>query len=453
MLNDSSTNETISSPVGASVGVSVYPIDVINRSEASLLIKRLREAGMLKDRAAMPAEWIKKTEISSADAAHLIQAHLSREGYQRLLEAARYHNRLDTGAQWTLSVPADFLAAADLAVTRQQEQKQKGSELGQEISKDFSPAKVSELAKTLQQEMDSVMQMLSKGESKGEKAPFSPARFWIQLHARTKRARAEAQIEHTLSEASLYAAKAVGTDVQRSVALSHLDNLRQQMQPQLAAFYEEQGLPLPKPNSREEAHVLRMLAANYVSLAESEEQISRRASALAQKQIYLEGERTEALLYSKNLPGLLSALTEVNPMRETLLREQVRHRSSLVVGSVVAAIIGSLWSMVETTSEVVISRISRFAPVVTLPLLIGLVTLIAETVAGGAPLTALTLGQYVARGLWNFLLALGAMLVISGVRQYFLNRNQIGNNPPEPETGSTVGGVGQNDPAATNMAK
>jgi hypothetical protein len=244
------------------------------------------------------------------------------------------------------------------------------------------------------------------------------------------RARAQAQIESTLSEAALYAARMVGTDAERDLSLARVDRLRMQLRQQLQVYCEEQGIPLPKPFSSEEAYCLHLLTAYFVSLAEAEQAIAKRGSTLARRQIALEGERAEASLNSQLLPELLDTLSEVDPLREGFLREQVRHKSALMVSGVVGALGGSLWGLVESVTDVLSGGITRYAPVVAPPLLVALATLVAQTIVSGPPLTWAMLLDFTLRALWNGTITLGVTIVIYGCWQYFSHRQPRRNASP-----------------------
>jgi hypothetical protein len=188
-----------------------------------------------------------------------------------------------------------------------------------------------------------------------------------------------------------------------------------------------------------------MLAACFVNLVKHEEAISRHGSALARHQIMLAGARAAAGINGRLLPGLLDDLSVVNPWREGYLRERVRHRVALGISMVVAAVVGSLWSVVESVSDVLIAGIAHYAPVVAPVLLTGLLTLAVQTAVSGVPLTLGTLAVYLIQALWNSSLALVATLVIYGCWRYFQARDRQPENLVEgkeangPKTTGTVG--------------
>jgi hypothetical protein len=253
---------------------------------------------------------------------------------------------------------------------------------------------------------------------------LSPQALWTRMKARTRRANAEAQIEHTLGEAAEYAARMVGNDMERSVVLSRVDRLRDQMKDQLEVLCREQGMGVPEPYSREEAYCLHLLTAYYVSLAEAQKVIAKRGAALAHRQIELQGEKAEASIDIKILPELVNILSQIDPLREGFLRERVRHKCSMLVSGFIGAVGGILWGIIEGINSVFIAGIARYAPVVAPALLVGLISLVAQTVVNGTPLDWAQFAQYLIRALWNAALASGATLVAYGVWQYFTSRDQ-----------------------------
>jgi len=248
---------------------------------------------------------------------------------------------------------------------------------------------------------------------------LSPRALINRLSARARRARTETQIKSAVSEAALHTARMVGTDTERDVALKRVEQLREQLEEQLRVFCEENGLPVPRPYSREEAYCLHLLNAYFVTMAEAEGTIARRGAALARRQINLEGQRAETRMDGRLLPELLEGRRESDPLRESLLRERMRHRLALLIGGAIGALGGGLWAVLESLSEVLVTGIARYAVVVAPALLIGLVTLVAQTLAYSGPLTLGIVGEFLARALWNGALGLGAAILVYGCWLYY----------------------------------
>lgn len=402
------------------------PAEIVSSDEAIQLIHHLQEMEMLSPAFELPKEWTLWFEVPIAELAHTIREHLSTGGWDRILQAMRRHNRQTTGQQWDLSRTADFLAALKLAVMEWDALT--GDEKPDRALKVHpdgrSAAELPGLAQDLQQQIRSLMQAHTSPTGIGWL--LSPRALITRLSARARHARTEAHIESALSEAALYAARMAGTDAERDMALARVDMLRKQLRNQLRVFCQEQGLPLPKPFSREEAYYLHLLNAYFVALAESEEMIAKRGTALAQRQITLEGERATTRINGKLLPGLLEAQREIDPMREAFFWGRVRHKVALLVGGVVGAIGGGLWGVVESASDVLIGGIARSAPVFAPAILVGLVTLVAQTIAINGPLSPGVVVGFIVRATWNGALALGATLVVYGCWHYFIARRSGG---------------------------
>jgi hypothetical protein len=421
--------------------------------EALQIVEGLRQAKMLKSDFIQPGEWSFLSEIPSHEMVALLRANLSREGFHYILEAVRYHNRQNPEALWDISEPADFLAAVRLALMRQEtlEQSQNQQVGVKELLKGVPGEKISQLARELQRQVQIVYHILAKSAG-SDGWLFSPYAFWARLQARARKVRAEVQIEHTLSQAAQYTARMLGSEVEREVVLSRVGKLREQLRRQLEVFCGEQGLPIPEPYSREEAYCLHLLSAYFVSLAEAEEAVAKQASALARRQITLEGKRAEAALNNKVLPELMDTLLQVDPLIEIFLRERVRHKGALMASSVIAALGGVFWGVVEGVNDVFISGIARYAPVVAPPLVLGLVTLVAQTIANGVPTQWEMLANYLVHALWNSTLALGATLIVYGCWQYFHKRRIEPGEPSQPARLKQPGD-GNNAEAADNPAK
>lgn len=406
------------------------PAQTLPLKEATRLINRLYEVGMLKEAFDPPGEWILWPNVLIGDFVTTIKEYLSKAGWQRTLNAFRQHNRQAPDAQWDLAQPADFVAALKFAITlpqtqpapQSQPQTRPVDEKRDVVVKPPAAERSSEALPNLTPELQRQMREMLEAQMKPARSRewlLSPRALRDRLSARAKRARTEAQIENAASEAALYAARMTGTDVERDVAVARVDRLRTQLRNQLRVFCEEQGLPRPAPFSREEAYYLHMLNAYYVALAEAEDEIAQRGAQLARRQIALESERAEARISSRLLPGLLAAQREINPMRERFMWERLRHKVALLVGAPIGTFGGALLGMMESASNVLIPGIGRYAPILAPALLIGLVSLAAQTYVYSGPFTLSVAAGFIARAMWNGALALGATIVAYGCWQYF----------------------------------
>ena len=375
---------------------SLFPLaQTVSRDVAIWFLAGLKEAGLLGYAFKPPAEWESMSGVSSGELATTIRQHLTTSGWHQVIGAMRTHQQQSPELPWDLSKADDFLTAVKVALAR-------------EYSWPLGKPRKTQLQK---------MQVNGDGWS------LSPVNLYAKLTAHARHAQAKAQREGALSQAALYTARMEGKKVERDRALGQVDRLRDQLQRQLQVFCQEQKIPLPAPYSNEEAYCLHLLAAYFVSLAEAEKVIAKRASTLANRQIAIEGERAEATIDARLLPSLLDSLGEVNPLREGFLRERIRHKIALTAGAIVGAFVGFFWGVVESVSEVVIVGVSHYAPVVAPALLVGLATLVAQTIAKGVPLMLDLLLQYLIRALWNGCLAFGVTLVVYGCWQYFQARD------------------------------
>jgi hypothetical protein len=432
--------------------IDIQQYHIVPVEEALQLVEELRQANMLKSDFKPPGEWRLLSEVPSCEIVASLRPHLSREGFHYILEAFRFHNRQNPEALWDMSEPADFLAAVRLALSRQELLRKTENRRAsvKELLKGVPGEKISNLARELQRQVQIVYHVLAKPAG-GDGWLFSPQTLWTRLQARARKVQAEVQIEQTLSQAAQYTARMVGSEVEREAVLSRVGKLREQLRRQLKVFCDEQGLPIPEPYSREEAYCLHLLSAYFVSLAEAEEAVAKQASALARRQIALEGKRAEAALDNKMLPELMDSLLQVDPLIEIFQRERLRHRGALMTSSAIAALGGVCWGLVEGINDVFISGIARYAPVVAPPLLLGLITLVAQTIANGVPSRWEMLGNYLVHALWTSTLALGATLLVYGCWQYLLKREHGPEAPSQPAALKQQGG-GNGAEAADNPA-
>lgn len=375
------------------------------------LLSQLEQADMLKSEFTPPGEWILWSEVPVSEWVSALHQHLSKLGWQRIVEAMHWHNRNTEEPRWDLARADDFMAAVDLALERRHNSG--NGETG--ASEDWTP----------------VLQRQVEGLIKSQLEPagvtgwlMSPRALAERLSSRARQARAATQVESAVSEAALHAARMAGRETQRTVALSRVERLRDQMGEQLKVFCDEQGLALPRPYSREEAYCLHLLNAYFIALAEAEGAIARRGANLARRQIELEGKRAEARMDDRMLPGLLQAQREINPMREAYFRESVRHKLALVVSGILGALAGGLWGILESVTDVFINGLARRAVVTAPALLVGLLTLVAQTLAYSGPFTLSIVSEFFVRAAWNGALALAGTILAYGCWQYYQSRQQ-----------------------------
>lgn len=420
--------------------IGIQTFATLPTEDVCRLVEALRRTRMLNPVFKLPPEWSAQAEVAVAELVERLQSDLTRKGYHFLLEAMRVHNRQEPEDLWQITDAQDFLAAIQLALERQErlDQVEKGVVSIKELLIDIPGEKISNFARELQQQIHILSQALARSRN-GNGWFFSPQALWLRLQARAKRLRAEAHIERTLSQAAQYTAHMVGSEVEREAVLARVDRLREQLRRQLEVFCQEHGLPIPEPYTREEAYCLHLLSAYFVALAEAEETVAKQASALARRQIALESRQAMANLDSNVLPKLMDTLLEVDPLIEVFLRERVRHRGALIASGVIAALGGVFWGIVEGVNDVFIAGITRYAPVVAPPLLLGLITLVAQTLRHGIPTSWEMLVSYFNQAVWNSALALGATLIAYGCWLYFARR---GREAPRQDRAPVIGSNG-----------
>lgn len=393
--------------------------------EARTLVEALRQSEMLDPTFELPPEWNTQAEVAVPELVERLSSRLTRKGYHYLLEAVRAHNRQEPESLWHIWIAQDFLEAIRLVAARQKilSQPEKRVVSIKELLIDIPGEKISNFAREIQQQLHIISQTLTRTQN-GKGWLFSPRALWVRLQARARRLRAEAHIERTLSQAAQYTAHMVGSEVEREAVLARVDRLREQLRRQLEIFCEEHGLPMPEPYSREEAYCLHLLSAYFVALAEAEETVTKQAAALARRQIALESRQAMANLDSHVLPKLMDTLFQVDPLIEGFLRERVRHRGALITSGLIAALGGVFWGIIESVNDVFIGGITRYAPVVAPPLLLGLITLALQTMRFGVPASWEMLLRYLNQAAWISALALNATLIAYGCWQYFINRGR-----------------------------
>jgi hypothetical protein len=415
------------------------------------LLNQLHDLGMLGPEFTFPEHWRDKREFSADELSNLVREHLSREGWQRLLEAFRYHNHQPEVLQWDLSNASDFLASLEFSLGSDEISVWEGRR--KDLSKSmvrgiFGHEGITRLVHGLGQNIRSWLAKLSKpAPSSGRIAPLLAFIEW--LRARMNRARAEAQADRALNQVASYVTRSLQNDMEREAVLQRVSRLRSQMQEQLETFCEEEGIPQPKPYSRDEAIYLHLISAYFVALAEAEKRLKRRSNQLAQRRIALEEQRVSAHTNGEVLPELLAVLQEIDPLREGLMRERIRHRIMVTIGGATTAIGSGLWGAVEAIFEVVIGGIARFAPVVAPAMLVGLATLVAQTVSLGIPLTLHDTVLFLEKALWNATIALGAALVAYGCWLYFTRRGKLTVEPSQISIPTQVDQDGSQSPAHT----
>ncbi len=399
---------------------------MIPRDEAWDLLNRLQAVHILDASWSPPDAWDRQVSLPVADVAATIRQYLSKDGWHQVIAAVRHPDHAATERSLDLSDPSDFLAAVELALAQGAvAQDTPAVKETSDVPAVVAGEGTTSMAEGLPEQDQSPGEALSQPAGHGAWL-LSPRALWARLNAFVMRAHATAQIDGALNDAALYSARMRATDAERDISLARIDGLRAHLRRQLKVFCEEEGLPLPKPYSREEAYLLHLLTAYFVSLAETERAVAKHGSALARRQIALEGERTEARINSQLLPELLEALYEADPLREGFLRERMRHRSALIMSGLVGGLGGAMWGLLEGALDVLVAGLIRYAPVIAPALLIGLATLVALTVSNGPPLQVGFLMQYLTRALWNTVLALGVTATAYGCWRYFAARVPTG---------------------------
>ena len=158
------------------------PAATVSLEAVLWLVNRFERAGMLNTRLTPRGEWILRSEVLVADLASALQEHLSKTGWRRIVEAMHWHNRRTNAPLWDISQPADFIAAAELVLTR-----------WEEALKD-EPAAVDDWAPSLRRQVKTLMQ--SQLEPVGVTAwLLSPRALISRINARARRAHTDSDRE------------------------------------------------------------------------------------------------------------------------------------------------------------------------------------------------------------------------------------------------------------------
>jgi hypothetical protein len=390
------------------------------------LISRLQMAGLLGHSFKIHRDWHRGGEIPLEQFISVLRAHLTPLGYHRILQTTRNHNRQIPDGRWELSRPHDFLNALEAALATCDISSSDGDK--QVVAFKGSPSSVQEgqvssLVQELQYQVCVILESL-RGQVQTSRWNFSLKSLWSKFESYLRKVGAQAQIDHILRRVALLAARDLREEVKCAATLARIDRLRSLLRNQLQSYCEESGFPMPKPYSLEEAYCLHLLTAYYLSLAEAEKRLTKQWTEITKRELNLTQQIEQAKTDAASLSELMDILSRVDPLRESLFRERVRHRIAILVGALVAAVGGVIYGFLESLQSIFIYGLAQYAPIMTPPLLVGLITLVAQTVVGGMPLTLKVLLDYLARSLWNATLAFGITLTVFGCWQYIRSHRQ-----------------------------
>ncbi len=408
-------------PQGMAHGVSRS----LRLRRAGWILEQLDRRDMLVADAPRPESWGERDTIDAREFAQWLRRHLNVTGWRAIMIQVEEHNEIDPKRRWDISIPGDMLDAIELML-----QREPGAAPRPQVSGAASPehrvavpippkrdhivAEVQERANMLQS-----LRALITAQPTEKAKPRLPNLAWLLaprsatavVRAQATSAKAEAELERTRSETLLRALHIMENNLRSSAVLTQIQDLRQRLGPYLQGYCQERNIPLPQSGSEEEVNLLFLLNAQLVALDDAQEEIARRGAQLARDQIDIAEKSAKASLEARALPLQLETEITANPIRERLLREQMRHRSAQWVSRLVGALGGVLLSLITASAEMLAETLAQTAWLTAPALLVFFVTLLAETLSYSDVLTLRKIIGFTGIALWNATLILGLTLV------------------------------------------
>lgn len=392
---------------------------------AGWILEQLDRRDMLVADAPRPESWSKRDTIDAREFAQWLRRHLNVTGWRAIMIQVEEHNAIDPKHPWDVSIPGDMLDAIELMLQREPRAapKPQGSVMDRrehrvavslQPKRDHVVAEVQERANMLQS-----LRALVAAQPAEKARPRLPNLAWLLapraatavVRAQATSAKAEAELERARSETLLHALHIMENNLRSSAVLTQIQDLRQRLGPYLQGYCQERGIPLPQPGSEEEVNLLFLLNAQLVALDDAQEEIARRGAQLARDEIGIAERGAKASLEARALPLQLATEVRANPIRERLLREQMRHRSAQWVSRLVGALGGTLLGLMTASAEMLAETLAQTAWLTAPALFVFFVTLIAETLSYAGALTLRQIVGFVGIALWNAALILGLTLV------------------------------------------
>ena len=398
------------------------------------VLGQLERRALLVQDSPRPAYWGSEDSIDAYEFTQWLSKHLNVTGWRVILDEIRQHNERGRDIEWDPTLPRDLLDAVELvlqaAYVPMPEMPRVEPYDQEPVSAHATPTAVtvtrsdaiirSEIVSDVERRdgaLKNLAGMLAADQSDQEEMRM-PAAAWLLaprsaasvVKARATSARAFAELQRARSEAMLYALHAMENDTRGSAVLAHIEDLRQRLSSRLRSYCQEHEIPVPAPNTEEEANILLLLNAQLVALDDAQEEIARRGAELSREKIRMAQESARAAIESTVLPAQLEAKMSTNPVREKLLCEETRHWMASLVARAIGTAGGALTGVLTSTTEVLLSSITETAAVSGPPLIVFLLTLVAETIGRRGDLSLASVLGFLGTALWNGALIFGLTL-------------------------------------------
>ncbi len=398
------------------------------------LLDQLERRDMLVPDAPKPADWSQRDVIDVREFSQWLQKYLNVSGWCTIMKHVQQHDDTGLDKPWDLSNPQDMLDAIEVTL--------KSEPLPMPAKEASVPVPVRGDIMSGIQEQDNALRTLRAflaTEPTERESLKVPAMAWLLaprsaaavVQAQATSAKALAELERARSEALLHTLRIMETDLRSSAVLAQIQDLRKRLEPYLSIYCQEHRIPLPQPGSEEEANLLFLLNAQLIALDDAQDEITRQGAELARDQIRLAQHSAKASIEARALPLQVETEVMANPMREKLLREQMRHRSAKWIARVMGAIGGSLGGFFAAAIDMI--TIAETIWVSGPPIFVFLLTLIAETFSYPGPLTVKKLLGFAELAFWNSLLMLGFTLIGFAIWRYLTNRHSEISDAEEEE--------------------
>lgn len=417
--------------------------DALRLRQVGHILDQLDRRELLAEGAERPETWSAQHQVDAYEFTQWLSRHLNVSGWRELLNAVQHHNKVYPERPWDQSWPGDMLAALDEviavvpAVSQQSptEPAAKAAHSTEQpvtmVAEPSVPYAAASMASVMPPDAprhivssieshDHNMKMLghmlaAKLDDDEARPPtlawlLAPGAAAAVVKARAISARAFAELQRARSETMLHALHALENDTRSTAVLGQIEDLRHRLGPRLRTYCREHHIPVPEPDTEQEANLLFLLNAQLIALDDAQDEIARRGADLAREKIRLAEKTARLTVAASTLPAQLEGESKANPMRERLIAEQMRHKSASLMARVIGAVGGGLTGLVTAATDVLVTSIAETAVLTGPPLVVLVLTLVAETLGHQGTLTLHQLLGFVGTALWNSLLVLGLTL-------------------------------------------
>ena len=421
------------------------------------VLGQLERRELLAPDSPRPSPWSGEEGIDTFEFSHWLSKHLNVTGWRAILNQIRDHNERGHEVDWDPSSPKDLLDAVELVLQTAyvpmpeapekdmyEDEKEEGHSVSLEPIAVGHPGAIGHADMVSDvEERDTALRNLAgmlAAEPRDQQEMRLPAAAWLLaprsaasvVKARATSAKALAELYRARSEAMLYALHAMENDTRGSAVLAHIEHLRKRLGTRLAIYCREHGISVPAPNTEEEANILLLLNAQLIALDDAQEEIARRGAELSREKIRLSQESARMAIELTALPAQLQGKMATNPVREKLLCEETRHRTASWISRAIGAAGGALTGVATSTTDVLLSSITETATVSGPPLIVFLLTLVAETVGHPGALSLSVVLSFLGTALWNAVLILGLTLTAFAVWRFVDKKMRATNRAERP---------------------